>query len=268
LIASFDGAKLETQRGKAGVYRHAKESQMSAKVNLKKLDAAMQSGTWLMFFMKRAGGNGGEAERAKLLEHYMPFAHEIARRFAKKIPHEAICGYDDLLQQCLIAMNGCLDQWEPSRGYQFTSFAGQRMQGACLDYLRSIDWCSRDVRQKVKAVIALRGQGKTILEVSSETGISSHEVSLLEKDTAGFYGDYFAAKCRVVDGEVVDQRETEIDEDRDCEYRVRVTTSSTRFATKKPLPLRTSRPHKLRDRLRLIQQTPERREAHLQSAQG
>lgn len=221
-------------------------------MKLKKLDDAMNSGTWLMFFMKRAGGNGGESERAKLIEHYMPFAREIARRFVKKIPHEAICGYDDLLQQCLIAMNGCLDQWEPSRGYQFTSFAGTRMSGACLDYLRSIDWCSRDVRQKVKKVIELRGQGKTVLEVSGETGISSHEVSLLEKDTAGFYGDYFAAKCRVVDGEVVDQREAEIDDDRDSEYRVRVSVSSTRLTTKQPVPLRTSRPHKLRDRLRLI----------------
>jgi RNA polymerase sigma factor FliA len=82
--------------------------------------------------------------RNKLVEHYRPLVHMQAARLAQKLPaqisYDEICsaGYDGLLE--------AVEAYDPSHKAKFETFCQQRIHGAVMDWLRSLDGQSRTVR--------------------------------------------------------------------------------------------------------------------------
>ncbi len=82
--------------------------------------------------------------RNKLIEHYRPLVHVMAARLAQKLPaqvsYEEICsaGYDGLME--------AIQAYDPAHKAKFETFCQQRIHGAVMDWLRTLDGQSRTVR--------------------------------------------------------------------------------------------------------------------------
>ncbi len=82
--------------------------------------------------------------RNKLVEHYRPLVHMLAARLAQKLPaqisYDEICsaGYDGLME--------AVQAYDPCHKAKFETFCQQRIHGAVMDWLRTLDGQSRTVR--------------------------------------------------------------------------------------------------------------------------
>lgn len=88
------------------------------------------------------------AERDQLIIQYAPWVKFIAMRMASKLPSHI--QPEDLISAGIIGLIDALDKFNPAREVQFKTYAQIRIQGAMKDELRSLDWTSRSMRQKVK----------------------------------------------------------------------------------------------------------------------
>lgn len=90
--------------------------------------------------------------RNKLVEHYRPLVHMMAARLAQKLPaqisYDEICsaGYDGLLE--------AVQAYDPAHKAKFETFCQQRIHGAVMDWLRTLDGQSRTVRSFEKQRMA------------------------------------------------------------------------------------------------------------------
>lgn len=82
--------------------------------------------------------------RNQLIEHYRHLVHMQAARLSQKLPaqisYDEICsaGYDGLLE--------AVQAYDPKHKAKFETFCQQRIHGAVMDWLRSLDGQSRTVR--------------------------------------------------------------------------------------------------------------------------
>lgn len=117
--------------------------------------------------------------RNRLVEHYRPLVHMQAARLAQKLPaqisYDEICsaGYDGLIE--------AVEAYDPSHNAKFETFCQQRIHGAVMDWLRTLDGQSRTVRsfekQRMRSKEVLDsalGRPPTDIELASKMGIS-HE---------------------------------------------------------------------------------------------
>jgi RNA polymerase sigma factor for flagellar operon FliA len=65
------------------------------------------------------------------------------------VPDHILASRDDLENSGLIGLMQALDSYDPDRGAKFVTHAYRRVQGALIDYLRSIDVLSRGKRKKI-----------------------------------------------------------------------------------------------------------------------
>lgn len=111
--------------------------------------------------------------RNKLVEHYRPLVHMQAARLAQKLPaqisYDEICaaGYDGLME--------AVQAYDPSHKAKFETFCQQRIHGAVMDWLRTLDGQSRTVRSFEKQ----RMHNKELLD--SSLGRPPTEKELAEK---------------------------------------------------------------------------------------
>jgi RNA polymerase sigma factor for flagellar operon FliA len=92
--------------------------------------------------------------RNVLVEHYAPLVHMQAARLSRKLPaqinYDEICsaGYDGLIE--------AVEGYDPQKKAKFETFCQQRIVGAVMDWLRSLDPQSRTVRTFEKRRLSAR----------------------------------------------------------------------------------------------------------------
>lgn len=91
----------------------------------------------------------GDRTRGQLVEHYVPLLRHIVDRMARRLPSGV--DPDDLMQEGIFGLMDAIDSFDPDRGVKFNTYAGPRIRGAILDYLRSLDWAPRLVRVRARA---------------------------------------------------------------------------------------------------------------------
>jgi RNA polymerase sigma factor for flagellar operon FliA len=135
-------------------------------------------------------GKLSAAERDQLIIQYAPWVKFIALRMAAKLPSHIQA--EDLISAGIIGLIDALDKFNPAREVQFKTYAQIRIQGAMKDELRSLDWASRSVRQKVKrleqAYATLEqefGRPPSSEEVASSMGIAIDDFEALLDDVKG-----------------------------------------------------------------------------------
>ena len=91
-------------------------------------------------------------QRERLVINNLSLAAIIAGRVASRLPR----GVDqaDLVQEARIGLMDAATRYRAGRGVKFTTFARRRVTGQVLDYLRDLDYLSRDARRRVKAAEA------------------------------------------------------------------------------------------------------------------
>jgi RNA polymerase sigma factor for flagellar operon FliA len=95
------------------------------------------------------------------------------------LPSTPLASWEDLESAGLLGLMQALDTYDPDRGAQFVTHAYRRVQGALIDYLRSIDVLSRNKRQKmaeaqeaINALYQMLGEEPRDEDVADYLGLS------------------------------------------------------------------------------------------------
>ena len=122
--------------------------------------------------------------RDQLVEQYLPLVNIIAGRLAIGLPSHV--DRDDLISSGFFGLLDAIERYDYARGNKFETYAGVRIRGAMLDYLRSKDWLPVSMRQKIRkyeqTVTELEGKlGRpaTDSELADELGLAAKDLQAL-----------------------------------------------------------------------------------------
>lgn len=129
------------------------------------------------------------AERDQLLQQHFGLVHHVARKMQKHLSTEA--SLDDLVSAGSVGLLSAADNFDPSRGLAFSTFALPRIRGAILDDLRKLDRVPRSVRRKARSLQQARhvvtqrtGHLPADHEVAAELGVPVETVWSWDADLA------------------------------------------------------------------------------------
>ena len=120
--------------------------------------------------------------RDRLVENYLPLVNLIAGRIAISLPPHI--DRDDLISSGFFGLLDAVERYDLKRQNKFETYAGVRIRGAMLDYLRSKDWIPLSIRQKI------RSYEKCVSELEGELGRSATDEEIA--DAMGLSSDEFA----------------------------------------------------------------------------
>ncbi len=127
--------------------------------------------------------------RNEIAEHYLPLVKIVAGRLAISLP--AHVDRDDLLSSGFFGLMDAIERYDPQRKNKFETYAGVRVRGAMLDYLRARDWIPVTTRQKIRryeqAVYNLEtklGRAATDEELAEELEITLDALHTLENQVS------------------------------------------------------------------------------------
>ena len=110
--------------------------------------------------------------RNQLAEHYLPLIKVVAGRLAMSLPPHL--DRDDLLSTGFFVLLDAIDRYDISRNIKFETYAGVRIRGAMIDYLRSKDWIPVTMRQK------LRRYEQKVYQLESELGRTATDAEIAD----------------------------------------------------------------------------------------
>lgn len=138
----------------------------------------------------------GRAAKEIILEEHLQLVRKLAQLLKAKLP--ANVELDDLIQAGMIGLLDAMRRYEDTQQAQFETYAVQRIRGAMLDELRSMDWLPRSVRDNMRKIEAAITQVEQTLgrqaaetDIAKHMGISSQEYSKLLNDSTGHQLLYF-----------------------------------------------------------------------------
>jgi RNA polymerase sigma factor FliA len=99
----------------------------------------------------RASSKGIE-ERNELVLRELPQVYYVAARIHERLPKHV--DMNDLVQAGVIGLLDACRNYDGDKDAQFSTFAKYRIRGAILDSLRKMDWGSRTLRRKGRAIAA------------------------------------------------------------------------------------------------------------------
>lgn len=102
----------------------------------KKLSIA---GLWKRYLDKRS-----TELRNRIVVYYSPLVHAHAARLSRKLPAQV--SYDEICSAAFDGLIEAVEAYDPKRKAKFETFCQQRISGAVMDWLRSLDPQSRTVR--------------------------------------------------------------------------------------------------------------------------
>jgi len=125
--------------------------------------------------------------RNYLWQRYLPLVRYNAERVYSRLPDEV--DLDNLIQAGSFGLMDAIRSFDLDRGVKFETFCAQRIRGAILDELRSMDWVPRLVRHRTSRVEQVRermraqhGIRPTSEEIAKELGCDEEEVKKVLKD--------------------------------------------------------------------------------------
>jgi RNA polymerase sigma-B factor len=131
--------------------------------------------------MRRYTEGGDINARDQLVERFLPFARDLARRYSHG--DESL---EDLVQVASIGLLKAVDRFDPDRGTEFASYAAPTMIGELKRHFRDYGWSlhvPRDLQERalaatrtVEALSANRGRSPTTRELAAELGCGPEDV--------------------------------------------------------------------------------------------
>ena len=119
---------------------------------------------------------GDPSLREQLILQYAPLVRYVAGRVGVGLPASVEQG--DLVSYGVFGLIDAIDKYDLSRAIKFETYAINRIRGAIIDELRSIDWIPRSVRTKARdverAIAVLEGRLQrtpTETEIADELGM-------------------------------------------------------------------------------------------------
>ena len=110
--------------------------------------------------------------RNEIAENYLPLVRIVCGRLAVSLPQHL--DKDDLLSSGFFGLLDAIDRFDVTRNIKFETYAGVRIRGAMIDYLRSKDWIPVSMRQKI------RKYEQTVCRLENELGRAATDNELAE----------------------------------------------------------------------------------------
>ncbi len=110
--------------------------------------------------------------RNEIAENYLPLVRTVCGRLAVSLPPHL--DKDDLLSSGFFGLLDAIDRFDVTRNIKFETYAGVRIRGAMIDYLRSKDWIPVSMRQKI------RKYEQTVCRLENELGRTATDDELAE----------------------------------------------------------------------------------------
>ena len=146
------------------------------------LDAMETEALWRLF-----QSDPCEDKRNYLIEKYYALVRYNAERVYSRLPDEV--DIEDLVSAGLFGLMDAIHAFDLERGVKFETYCAQRIRGAILDELRSMDWVPRLVRHRTSRVEQTKerlrmnlGRQPTEEEVSTALGVDEEEVKKILRD--------------------------------------------------------------------------------------
>ncbi len=92
--------------------------------------------------------------REQLMMRHIALVHHVARQLMRSTSVDA--EFDDLVSAGTIGLMNAIDNFDPSRGLAFSTFAAPRIRGSVLDDLRRRDHAPRSIRKKQRSIARAR----------------------------------------------------------------------------------------------------------------
>jgi RNA polymerase sigma factor for flagellar operon FliA len=92
--------------------------------------------------------------RNRIVVHYAHLVHTHAARLSRKLPSQV--SYDEICSAAFDGLIEAVEAYDPERKAKFETFCQQRISGAVMDWLRSLDPQSRTVRTFEKRRMMVR----------------------------------------------------------------------------------------------------------------
>lgn len=122
--------------------------------------------------------NASQAENLVLM--HLPLVRKIASRMRLGLPPHI--ELDELVSAGVVGLVDAASRFDPAKDIRFGSYAQFRIRGAILDFLRSLDWCPREVRKKkrsidstVPALTATLGRSPSVDEIAKANELTVAE---------------------------------------------------------------------------------------------
>ncbi|WP_434356287.1 RNA polymerase sigma factor FliA [Parasalinivibrio latis] len=121
------------------------------------------------------------------LERFSPLVKRIAHHLIGRLP--ASVQVEDLIQAGMVGLLEAQQNYDPSKGASFETYAGIRIRGAMLDDIRRGDWVPRSVhkasRQISEAISVLEGElsrDPTDVEIAGHLNITLEQYYHAQND--------------------------------------------------------------------------------------
>jgi RNA polymerase sigma factor for flagellar operon FliA len=116
----------------------------------------------------------------QLLSRFAPLVRHVVERVATTLPKNV--DHEDLYSAGVLGLLDAYAKFDTGKGVKFETYAVWRIKGAVLDQLRSLDWVSRSMRRKARALDSATrkldqklGRAATETEVAREMKMSTQE---------------------------------------------------------------------------------------------
>ncbi|MFH0981628.1 MAG: sigma-70 family RNA polymerase sigma factor [Planctomycetota bacterium] len=116
-------------------------------------------------------------DRNQLVVHYGHLVHTHAARLSRKLPSQV--SYDEICSAAFDGLIEAVEAFDPARKAKFETFCQQRISGAVMDWLRSLDPQSRTVRTFEKRRLHIKemldaenGRPPTHAEIAKRMGVT------------------------------------------------------------------------------------------------
>ncbi len=141
----------------------------------------------IMDLWRRFKKNPTQDMRNELIEIYLHIVKFNAERVHSKLPAEV--DVNDLMQAGLFGLMDSIRSFDLSREIKFETFCANRIRGAILDELRSMDWVPRLVRSRTSKIESARkeltakfGHEPTTQEIAKHLDVGMDELKKIIKD--------------------------------------------------------------------------------------
>jgi RNA polymerase sigma factor FliA len=126
--------------------------------------------------------NDDDVERRnELVVSELPQVYYSAKRIRERLPQHV--ELEDLVQAGVLGLIDAAAKYDDTKNVKFSTFAKFRINGAILDSLRKMDWGSRTLRRKSRAINqssskigSERGRQATHEEIAADLGMSDDEL--------------------------------------------------------------------------------------------
>jgi RNA polymerase sigma factor for flagellar operon FliA len=129
--------------------------------------------------------NGQNPELARLIEEALPLVKHVMFQVSVRFPRHV--DREELVRAGVLGLVQAAHRFDPTKGASFNHYAAQRIRGAILDAVRSIDWAPRSVRRAGRVMEAAGdklandlGRMPTTAELAAELDMTPEALGALQ----------------------------------------------------------------------------------------